>query len=102
MGKALLQAKPLLDCTKTNCWSNEDVSIGGGPDCSAAACGKVCTCIESKCVNPMTDCLANAACASLQDCAMGCACGDHSCTIGCALKNPEAFLQAKPLLECTK
>merc|ERR1712039_499813 len=100
---AAATAMPLFTCTKSNCWSeNEDVSIGAGPDCSKAACGKVCNCIESKCVDPMNKCLSDPHCAEMQDCAMGCACGDHTCTLGCAMKNPLAAATAMPLFTCTK
>jgi len=101
------QAKALLTCTKDNCWSQSttdtndfDIALAGAiasspPDCSTVACPGVCTCTESKCAKEVGDCLANPDCAGLQNCVSACKCGDHTCTIGCALKNPRALLQAK-------
>jgi len=46
--------------------------------------------------------MGNAHCAGLQGCVSKCKCGDHACTIGCALSNPLALIPAKDLLSCTK
>merc|ERR1712224_990895 len=78
------------------------MAAADGPDCSKAACGKVCTCTESKCADQADKCLADPHCAALQDCVMGCVCGDHTCTLGCAMKNPLAAATALPLFSCTK
>merc|ERR1719424_841597 len=78
------------------------IEMGAAPDCSKMACQPVCQCTESKCTKQMDACLDNSHCASLQGCVAGCSCGDHTCTIGCALKNPLALFQAKELLSCTK
>merc|ERR1712038_948392 len=78
------------------------IAAASGPDCSKATCAKECTCVESKCEDQLEKCLANTHCAALQDCALACACGDHSCGVGCALKNPLAAATAMPLLQCTK
>merc|ERR1712176_1431438 len=101
---AAATAMPLFECTKANCFKAADaaIDIAAGPDCSKAACGTVCSCVESKCVDAMNKCLADTHCASLEDCAMGCACGDHACTLGCAMKNPLAAATAMPLFACTK
>merc|ERR1711963_654756 len=100
MGCALkhptFKVMPLLSCTKSNCWSNEPmmnqtlpvVTKATPPDCSKMACPKVCQCTEDKCSSQVETCLGDSTCASLQSCVQQCNCGDHMCTMGCALKHP--------------
>merc|ERR1712151_846815 len=114
MGKhPTTKVMPLFQCTKSKCWSKADMpaqpsvfapfaalSAPAAPDCSKMACPKVCGCTESKCASQVSACLADETCARLQGCAKACKCGDHACTLGCAMKHPT--IKVMPLFQCTK
>jgi len=118
---AVSHLKELLACSYGYCWSETDDVLNrtyaafgldsasedalappSPPDCSTVACSSTCQCTESKCAKEVGDCMADKNCAGLQGCVTKCKCGDHACTIGCALSNIRAFFTAKPLLSCTK
>merc|ERR1712151_1372097 len=80
--------------------ASDELSVPAAPDCSKMACPKVCGCTESKCASQVSACLADETCARLQGCVQACKCGDHVCTLGCAMKHPTT--KVMPLFQCTK
>merc|ERR1711982_174909 len=68
------------------------------PDCSQAACQANCECSYVKCSDQFDACLAAPNCASSQDCAFACPCGDGSCLLKCATSSPS--INALPLAKC--
>merc|ERR1712107_460299 len=74
------------------------LSAGDRPDCSQAACQANCECSYVKCSDQVDACLAAPNCASSQDCAFACPCGDGSCLLKCAASSP--CIKALPLAKC--
>merc|ERR1711937_208063 len=68
------------------------------PDCSQATCQANCECSYVKCSDQVDACLAAPNCASSQDCAFACPCGDGSCFLKCAASSPS--IKALPLAKC--
>jgi len=77
-------AASLLECVKGNCKTDFRNANIGSVDCEAASCKEACQCSMDKCASSVNACLADADCAKVQDCAMGCSCGDDECLLACA------------------
>merc|ERR1712151_1425452 len=67
-------------------------------DCTKAVCQANCECSLNKCASEIDACLAAPNCASSQDCALACACGDNSCILKCAASSPS--IKALPVAKC--
>merc|ERR1711953_678625 len=91
-----IKALPLANCITTNCESG--LKAAARPDCSASACQDSCECSYVKCSDQVDACLADSSCASSQDCAFSCACGDDACLLKCAAASPS--IKALPLANC--
>merc|ERR1711862_369154 len=66
----------------------QELGAADRPDCSQAACQANCECSYVKCSDQVDACLAAPNCASSQDCAFACPCGDGSCLLKCAASSP--------------
>jgi len=69
-------------------------------DCGASSCPDTCTCSVSECKAAVDNCMGDPACASHQDCAFQCPCGDENCLLNCVGETSSAF--APPLMECVQ
>jgi len=69
-------------------------------DCQKSACPEMCMCSSEACSDSIGTCLDDGDCASVQDCAMTCGCGDDACLLQCAAKTTSPF--AVPVAECIK
>merc|ERR1711976_781876 len=87
-------ALPVATCINSKCSSLQAASI----DCKTATCESACTCSLQQCGSQIDACLADAACAKGQACALGCACGDTSCSLNCATQAGSPL--ALPVAEC--
>merc|ERR1711982_70045 len=86
-----------LFCLDVNT-AKQSLMVTDRPDCSAAACQANCECSYVKCSDQVDACLAAPNCASSQDCAFACACGDGACLLKCAASSPS--VKALPLAKC--
>jgi len=84
-----------LFCMKLNVDTPKQLT---GVDCSAAECPSQCECSNDKCATELDNCLSDAACAKVQDCALSCACSDNSCILKCAAASPS--VKALPAATC--
>jgi len=77
-------AMPLLECVQNNCATSLRAAKSQSVDCDAAACKEACQCSVDKCEGSVAACLADTECSKVQDCALGCPCGDEQCLLACA------------------
>merc|ERR1711972_615936 len=85
-------------CVNIHMEKQDELAVTDRPDCSAAACEANCECSYVKCSDEVDACLAAPNCASSQDCAFACACGDGACLLKCAASSPS--IKALPLAKC--
>merc|ERR1711862_1043034 len=78
--------------------AKQELTAADRPDCSQAACEANCECSYVKCSDEVDACLAAPNCASSQDCAFACPCGDGACLLKCAASSPS--VKALPLAKC--
>merc|ERR1712226_1735972 len=64
--------------------AKQELAAADRPDCSSASCQANCECSYVKCSDQVDACLAAPNCASSQDCAFACPCGDGACLLKCA------------------
>jgi len=94
-------ALPVAECIKGKCSSASFLrATTSHVDCSASTCKAACECSNEHCDAEVEKCLGDAECAKVQDCAMGCGCGDDDCLLACAAKTSSPL--ALPVAECIK
>merc|ERR1712124_226855 len=92
-----IKALPVAKCINSKCGSSS-AKATADVDCSKAACQTDCECSLDQCASEISACLAAPNCASSQDCALACACGDNSCILKCAASSPS--IKALPVAKC--
>merc|ERR1711862_1042844 len=92
-----IKALPAAKCINSNC-NFPPAKASADIDCSKATCKEACTCSLDKCADEIATCMAAPNCASAQDCALACGCGDTACTLKCAAASPS--IKALPAAKC--
>jgi len=92
-------AEPVATCVASNCHvAASMLKSAAAIDCADATCKEACECSMDKCGDAINSCLADSECSKVQDCAMGCSCGDDDCMLGCAQSSTSPL--AQPVATC--